>query len=59
MILLTDSDGERQILYALFYMRIRKKAEFHRNKEQNDGCQGMGRAGEMGRRWSKGTNFQL
>ena len=59
MILLTDSDRERQILYALFYMRIHKKAEFHRNKEQNDGCQGMGRAAEMGRCWSKGTNFQL
>ena len=33
MILSTDSDRERQILYALFYMWNRKKAEFHRNKE--------------------------
>ena len=33
MILLTDSDRERQILYALSYMWNLKKAEFHRNKE--------------------------
>ena len=59
MILLTDSDRERQILYALSFMWNLKKAEFHRNKEQNDGCQGMGRGGKMGRCWSKGTNFQL
>ena len=47
MILLTDSDRERQILYALFYMRIHKKAEFHRNKEQNDNCQRQ-EVGKMG-----------
>lgn len=35
-----------------------KNAEFIEKREYNGGCQGIG-VGEIGRYWTKGTEFQL
>ena len=51
-------DTKRQVLPDFTYMWNLKKSQSQ--KQQNDGCQGLGQAlGRIGRQWSKGPNFQL
>lgn len=46
--------SQRQKLYGITYTMEPKKAKLI--ETENGGCRGMG---EMGRCWSKSTNFQL